>query len=175
MSFFIFKLLLNLNSLSLAADEADIPVPVKVAQAAATSEGSLQKLLLSAVVLLVGGSVLVWLLKRYKAKNVKEQQYNIKILSQFHLNPKRSFAVVSVAGESILVGMTDHHISPIKVLSLIDDEIEVETPKDFDKVLDRSSMMGKSTGQAATDKEGFSFQFVQDIVGAKMKHLKDLG
>ena len=44
-------------------------------------------------------------------------------------------AIIRVAGESILIGVTDSHISMIKSLSLIDDEVPSEVPQKFAEVM----------------------------------------
>jgi flagellar protein FliO/FliZ len=67
--------------------------------------------------------------KDSKNKNLKNTK--IKVLTQHYLGPKKSILIVQVAGESILLGVTDHNISMLKTLSLIDDEIPDSLPKNF--------------------------------------------
>ena len=59
----------------------------------------------------------------------------IRILSQHPLGPKKSVAIIQVAGEALLIGITDHNISMLKTLALIDDEIPEEQPQRFDHAL----------------------------------------
>ena len=100
-------------------------IPVKLVQkaeaGAAQGTGSYLMFALGAVVLVAGG--VLWFLKRYSVKSAEGDKAKIKVLTQHHLGPRKSLAIVQVAGESVLVGITDHHISLIKPLSLLDDEI----------------------------------------------------
>ncbi|OQW50221.1 MAG: hypothetical protein A4S09_00045 [Proteobacteria bacterium SG_bin7] len=62
-------------------------------------------------------------------KNIKANQ--IKVITQHYLAPRKSLAIIRVAGESILIGITDNAITPIKTLSLLDDELPEELPPSF--------------------------------------------
>lgn len=72
------------------------------------------------------------------AKHNRKQTPNtrIQILTQHHLGPKKSLAIIQVAGEALLIGVTDQNISMLKTLSLIDDEVPDLVPKNFSDVLD---------------------------------------
>lgn len=61
----------------------------------------------------------------------QQSQNKIRILTQHHLSPKKSLAIIQVAGESLLLGITEQNIQLIKPLSLIDDEIPDSTPSHF--------------------------------------------
>lgn len=56
---------------------------------------------------------------------------SIKIVSQKYLGPKRCLTLVRVSGEYLLLGVTDHNISLVKSLSVINDELPQLEPKDF--------------------------------------------
>lgn len=87
----------------------------------------------------------------------------IKVLTQHHLSPKRSLMIVQVAGESILLGVTDNSITHLKTLALLDEEIpEVEgsAKPDFERSLDKAD-------------EEFSFHGLQSSIRQKISKMKD--
>lgn len=117
--------------------ENEIPVKLQAVGAvtsSADSESAQSKLFigLASVVLIAAG--ILWALKKYSIHNGKSAQNKIKVLTQYHMGPKRSLAIVQVAGESILVGLTDHHISHIKTLSLLDEDLPELEQKSFGDV-----------------------------------------
>lgn len=134
-----------------AADEATaLPVPEKTAKlpehqipvltntkAKKSQESNFGRLMITLGVLAILLGATLFGLKRWSARGTKQAQTTrIKVLTQHHLGPKKSVAIIQVAGESILVGITDHNISMLKTLSLIDDEVPAEVPNRFDNTLD---------------------------------------
>ena len=65
-------------------------------------------------------------------------------MAQHYLGPKKSLAVVRVAGESILVGITDNNINMIKSLALLDEEIPDVTPNDFNQLIEKDDELSTS-------------------------------
>lgn len=137
------------------------------------------------IVLLLGVSY--YYVSKYKFSNkINKSNLHIKVLSQHYLGPKKSLAVVHVAGESILLGITDTNISMIKSLSLIDDEVPAEMPKTFDESMtnsvqnvayrSNSSKQPKETTVKPTNAreldEEFSFAGVTDTVSKKIKSMR---
>ena len=109
--------------------------------------------------------------KRYgRPGNSKQTQ--IKVLTQHYLGPKKSLAIVRVAGESILIGVTDQNISMIKSLALLDDEIpENITNASFEATLNEKKEMSlgqKEVPGPATGEE-FSIRHIKDVVSLKLK------
>lgn len=150
--------------------ENQIPLASTESAIKAVEPGSSSKILLGAG-LLLGFTVLGFLaVKKYKYKDVKTQQFQMKIISQFHMSPRKSLAVVQVAGESILLGVTDHNISMIKSLSILDDDFNGEVPQNFNSVFNES----KATAKAEIDAEveTYSIQKIQDVVSSKIKNLR---
>jgi flagellar protein FliO/FliZ len=94
----------------------------------------------------------------------------IKVLSQHHLGPKKSLAIIHVAGESMLVGITDNNISMIKSLSLIDDEVPADMPNTFGQTMAKKA----NEAQPMIDDldEEFSFAGVTDTVSKKIKSMR---
>jgi flagellar protein FliO/FliZ len=139
--------------------EDQIPINLEATKPTQTTESPFLRLIasLSIVGILVTGGVLLVKKKGFKKSLIKENQ--IKILTQHYLGPKKSLAIVRVAGESILIGITDQAISHIKTLSLLDDEIPESPPKEFDGLI---------------KEEDFSMKGIKDIVGHKMKNMRSL-
>ncbi len=84
-----------------------------------------------------------------------------------------------VAGESILIGITDHNISMIKSLSLLDDEVPEEAPKSFGHVLgdfheeEKTSSKKRSAKESELDSdEEFAIRGIKDIVSKRLKGMR---
>lgn len=148
--------------------ESQIPLATTESALKAVEPSSSSKVYLG-LGLLAGFALLGFVaIKKYKYKDVKTQQFQMKIISQFHLSPRKSLAVVQVAGESILLGVTDHNISMIKSLSLLDEDFNGEVPQNFNSVFSAS----KQETEAETD--SYSIQKIQDVVSSKIKNLRTL-
>src|SRR5690606_25346043 len=119
------------------ASESEIPVLNSVPEKKAKSES------VSGFRLILGLSIVgcfllaLWVASQrwLHKKNLKNAHTNIRVLTQHHMGPKKSLAIISVAGESILIGVTDHNISLIKTLSLLDEEIPQDLPQNFQQSL----------------------------------------
>lgn len=116
--------------------ENEIPVLAQAKDAKKSDSSGLARLMatLGVLVVLLGG--VSFGLKRWMSKS-KGQNKNtrIKVLTQHHLGPKKSLAIVQVAGESLLIGVTDQNISMLKTLSLIDDDIPEAVPTNFNQAM----------------------------------------
>lgn len=165
--------------------EKDIAVqlePVKKEQAA---EGSM-KLIMGLGVLGILAAGGIFLVNKYRRANLNPSVApEIKILRQHHLGPKKSLAIIRVAGESILIGVTDHNINMIKSLSLLDDDVPEETPVGFGNVMQRfappanegasSGNSGNATRSAQTEEgEDFSISGIKDFVSSRLKNMRNL-
>jgi flagellar protein FliO/FliZ len=147
-------------------------IPVNLTPATKLSAETPQKSrfvygLLITILLLAGSAFLA---KKHFSKAIdKNPNTQIKLLTQFHLGPKKKLAIVRVAGESILIGVTDHNVSLIKSLSLLDEDIPDVTTKDFGKEL------AKNESLPATDSnEEFSISGVRDFVSNRLRHMRSL-
>jgi flagellar protein FliO/FliZ len=115
--------------------ESEIPLNLDAKKSTVGTENTFFKFIMFFAIL---GTLLtgVWIfLKRNNTKNISRNHNEIKVLAQHYLGPKKSLAVIRVAGESLLVGITDHNVNLIKALSLLDEELPEVTPKDFNKLL----------------------------------------
>lgn len=116
--------------------EKEIPVFTGAKQERRAEGGNLARLMITLGILtaVVGGAYFA--LRRWaNRKGGDTKSPKIKILTQHSLGPKKSLAIINVAGESILIGITDHNISMLKTLSLIDDEVPESVPTTFGKAM----------------------------------------
>lgn len=175
-----------------AKAENEIPV-LEPKTAAKTTEGSLRDLMLAAA-LLGGFGLLVWLgLNKYRIRNVKASQFQMKVLATHHLGPKKSLMVVRVAGESVLIGVTDHNINMLKSLSLLDEDIPEEAPTSFGGVFAKtanhdapaeaeeaapakteSRFSFRKKQEDNSDSEEFTISKIRDVVHRQVRNLKHL-
>lgn len=108
----------------------------------------------------------------------------IKILSQHYLGPKKSLVIVRVAGESILLGVTDHNVNMIKNLSLLDEDVPEVVPQNFGNVF--NSKMNETIQETSQEKvkenrnsknnendnEEFSISGIKDVVTNRLKNMR---
>jgi flagellar protein FliO/FliZ len=136
---------------------------------------------LTIVLLMVGGLALT--AKRWLQKTgVSNKHTNIRVITQHYLGSKKNLTVVSVAGEYILLGVTDHNINLIKTLSLMDDEIPESDKKPFNAALDASleqtdfvEIKHASPSPASAEaEEGFSIRHLKEAVNKKLRGMKEL-
>ena len=141
--------------------ESDIPVNLEAHKKTAQADSPWVRMIMMLIV--VGGlsfGALIFI-RRTKNKNgAKTDAPEIKVLTQHYLGPKKSLAIIRVAGESILVGVTDQNISLIKELSLLDEDIPTNVPKDFNQSLE--------------DAEDFSMSGIKDFVSTKLKNMRTI-
>ncbi len=152
---------------------AEDQIPLALAAETKTAEvnNPMTKALGSAAIVMILLAASYYYVRKYKTSNtINKSSMQIKVLTQHYLGPKKSLAIVHVAGESMLIGITDTNISMIKSLSLIDDEVPADMPKTF------SESMKKTAGQTEkiTDEldEEFSFAGVTDTVSKKIKSMR---
>lgn len=148
-------------------DESQIPLFEKKAEHK-TEDSGVTKIVFMVLGLIALGGYLIWFLKnKTKMVNGPESLMKIKMVTQFHIGPKKSLAVIRVAGESLLLAITDTQISLIKSLALLDEDLPEMTPIDFAQSLEeeeerptqRSSSKSSRefTVDALNTEEEFSF------------------
>jgi flagellar protein FliO/FliZ len=179
-----------------AKSESEIPVQLDAKAVEKTANTSLRDFLLVFAVLAGFGLVAYLFVSKLKYKNKKAAQFEMKILAQHHLGPKKSLAVVRVAGESILIGMTDHHISMIKSLALLDEDVPGAEASDFRAGFEsvfssaknavspgRETQPFEVTGgtakvsryaEAAGEGEDFTISKIRDVVTRQIRQMKTL-
>ena len=157
--------------------EAQIPVLTQTAKteaAAASGENTLVRTGLGfaiAIALLVtlGLGVRKWVQNRALPKT----NTSIRMLTQFHMGPKRSLAVVRVAGETLLIGVTDSNVTLLKTLSLIDEEIPENVPRSFEETLGRAGA-GEVDFKEDQRPDDFSFKGLRDIYKSSRKSSREV-
>lgn len=168
----LFLLVLSTFCLKTWATEATMPtpedqIPLKVADGDKTEDKSSggQKVVYSLGIMVILAGVGYYLIRRYSHKSTPgKSNMQMKVLAQHYLGPKKSLAIVRVAGESILIGVTDHNISMIKSLSLLDEELPQVLPKEFSETLTEEN----------ADSDEFSFEGLQTTVTGKMKSMRSI-
>lgn len=152
--------------------ETEIPINITEKKVEASSESGFGRIMISLGVLLMTGiGIFLYMRKYVKPSAHKNQQ--IKVLTQHYLGPKKSLAIIRVAGESILIGVTDHNISMIKSLSLLDEEIPEFSEKDFSAALEKSNQRTHAN-RKDMDLEDFSMKGIRDIVSKKLSQMRTL-
>lgn len=153
--------------------ETEIPVNLETTKKATENQSPVMKAILSFSIVGILGCAAFYLLRKYRFTNPKSEATQIKILSQHFLGPKKSLAIVRVAGESVLIGITDHNISMIKSLSLLDEDIPEETPKDFTTVFSKKART-EAIVEDVENKDDFSFTGIKDFVSVKLKNMRSI-
>lgn len=116
--------------------------------------------------------------KRNQSKHFGKSNTQIKILTQHYIGPKKSLAIIRVAGESMLIGITDSNINMLKSLSLLDEDIPSETPINFSEQLNNAGQFNEfkpkfNDNQVDSEtKEDFSFLKVKDTVSKRLKNMR---
>lgn len=160
--------------------ENEIPLNLDAAKKASGEGSSVFRILFSLALLgLVGTGAFIFL-RKYAVPKAMKNQTQIKVLQQHYLGPKKSLAIIRVAGESILVGITDHNINMIKSLSLLDDEVPEEIPQNFESVIedfdnDDEAPIKKQNKRAVKDldaDEEFAISGIKDIVSKRLKGMR---
>lgn len=118
--------------------ESEIPVIIKATAAPKTEDSQMVwRLVASIGMIVVVGSVLIFTTRRWaRQKDKGGQKARIEMMHQMQLGTKRSLALVRVAGEVMLIGITDHNINMIKAVTLIDEETEAAFKTGFNNFLE---------------------------------------
>lgn len=157
------------ETVKLAEDQ--IPLAITAEKKTAEVNNPMTKALGSGAIVMILLVASYYYVRKYKTSNtINKSNMQIKVLTQHYLGPKKSLAIVHVAGESMLIGITDTNISMIKSLSLIDDEVPADMPKTFSESLKRTA----GTTEKTVDEldEEFSFAGVTDTVSKKIKSMR---
>jgi len=142
--------------------ESQIPVILENTKKSAGAEGTIFKSIMTISILGILLFGVYFFSKKYLAKAQRNNQAtDIKVLTQHYLGPKKSLAIIRVAGESILIGVTEQNISLIKPLSLLDEEVPTENPTNFRKVMDDNH-------------EDFSISGIKDFVSDRLKNMRSI-
>ncbi len=118
--------------------ESEIPVFTKSDKVAKSESSLIWRLIGSLAFIAAIGGALIYTGKRWKRdKNRGGEKSRIEVLHQYHLGPKKSLALIRVAGEAMLIGCTDQSVNMIKPITLLDEELTgVFGNKDFNGFLE---------------------------------------
>lgn len=155
-----------------ALSESQVPLSLTKNESKSTGEFMGPKLIVSLVaiiIVLMGG--LYFLRKMAQPKN-SPSGAKINLLTQHWLGPKKSLAIIRVAGESILIGITDQNINMIKSLSLLDEDIPDSTPISFSNTI--KSINQSDVEMKSSDEEDFTFNQLKESIGKKIKNLRSI-
>ncbi len=157
---------LDTNKLS----ENQIPV-LAAAKDPKKSEGSpLFRIIMTLAVAAITLGAAAYGLKRMAAKNAaKGQNTRIKVLTSHHLGPKKNLMIVQVAGETLLIGVTDQNISMLKTLSLLDEEIPEAGPQRFNQAMGDFAELDEEEPIALR-----GLDQIRDTVSARLKNMRNL-
>lgn len=141
----------------------------KSAAAKATGPGVPKKLIMGLVAVLgMAGVLIVSLQKMGRNTGHSTLAKNINILTQKSLGPKKNLMLIQVAGETILIGVTDHNISHIKTLSLLEDELPQFIDPKFSNQLQEKIEQTKITDEIEPV-DGFAISRLSDVKNAVTK------
>ena len=158
--------------------ESEVPVFASVKKEKESSSSAYVRVLVSLFLVIAIGFGLT-MFGRWWSKRHRPNELNAKmqLVSQFHLGPKKQLSIVRVAGEYILLGVTDQNINMIKSLSFIDDEVPADTPQTFSEEIDKAS-----AGEIPTPKfkdpeqfDEFSLGSIRDSISTRLKDMRPLG
>ena len=153
-------------------NESEIPVLSKATVAKSASSNPMTRLLFSVFILASVAIGLVFFSKWYSKKYKKTTDNNkIRILTQHYIGPKKSLAIVRVAGESILIGITDQNISMLKTLSLLDEELPEISNGQFSAALTQADNKTIQT-TANAEADDFVMNSVKDKITLKVKNMR---
>ena len=145
----------------------------------ASTQGFLYKTIIAAAIVMLLIFGLAFSSRKFFQKHgVPNKHTNIRVITQHSLGAKKNLAIVSVAGEYILLGVTEHSINLIKTLSLMDDEVPEQTPSKFNSALkDAESRPDfiELTGVKPNNEEneGFSIRNLKEVVSEKLRGMKE--
>ncbi len=165
--------------------ESEIPIFTAKTKTSTKASNPYFKMIISLLIVgLLGGGITLFT-KWWSKKQTKSLDNNkIRVLTQHHLGPKKSLAIIQVAGESILIGVTDQNINMIKTLALLDEEVpEISNNINFKSTLEASVATDNvldQVGVPALSKEGgspvedYSLVKIKDIVSNRLKDMRTL-
>ncbi len=159
--------------------ESEIPLSLDTPKKASEDSHPIFKIILIFSMMgLVGTGAYVYLRKYSKNNFAAGKNNQIKVLTQHYLGPKKSLAIIRVAGESILIGITENNISMIKSLALLDDEVPEEVHSsnfaDLFGGISDAKVASKRSVEAPEENEEdeFSIRGVKEVVSKKLKGMR---
>tara|TARA_B100001248_G_C27399434_1_gene468771 strand:+ start:11916 stop:12944 length:1029 start_codon:yes stop_codon:yes gene_type:complete len=157
-----------------AYDEAAIPVFANVQKTEKKEKQSgLNQMAMAVGIVFLTIIGMFLLLRRWSKTKYKNPHTHIKVLTQHHLGPKKTLAIVSVAGESILLGITESNINMIKSLSLMDEDLPEDLPQNFDGAF-READERMEDKEQGIEEDKFNVMGIKDVVRTRLKDMREL-
>lgn len=156
--------------------EADIPVLTSVKSVKSASGLSSFRVIMGFVIIFSMSAGLILFSRWFAKRNRRSKDPSrIQIVSQQFLGTNKSLAIVRVAGESILVGVTDHNITMIKALAMLEDE-EAETGISSFKntLMSAQNVVQNTSTQKQPEDLDYATQTVTDKITTKMKGMRSI-
>ncbi len=148
-------------------EESEIPLTSSLEDEKKESGVSpVNKMIMAVFVLLIMMAGCFTLLNKMgKKKGYSQIAKNITVLTQKPLGQKKSLMLIRVAGETILLGVTDHNINHIKTLSLMEDELPEYTEPQFSNSLKKKieSSQEPIAKENREEVDGFSVSRLDDV------------
>lgn len=158
-------------------NEAEIPLKFAGDKGVVVDKDTSSAKMLFGFLIVAGllGAAVYFVRKYGNNKTANSSLMQIKVTAQHYLGPKKSIAVIRVAGESLLIGITDNQINLIKGLSIIDDDVATTgTANNFPKLnsaeADAEDLETQIMG-GGSDEE-FSFADLKSTVAEKLKSVR---
>jgi flagellar protein FliO/FliZ len=149
--------------------ENEIPVLATAAKEKKSESSPIFRIVMTlSVIAILLGATAFGLKKLAKRQGKAANKTRINVLTNHHLGPKKNLMIVQVAGETILIGVTDHNITMLKTLALIDDEVPTDTPQRFDHTME--DFIGDEDEPLIMQ----GLDQVRDTVSARLKNLRNL-
>lgn len=117
--------------------ESEIPIVMSEKKATEEKGGAIWRMVASLAVIAVTAAGVLFASKRWaRRKDIGGAKARIEMMHQYHLGPRKSIGLIRVAGETLLIGITEQNINMLKPVTLIDDELEHIANKDFNNFLE---------------------------------------
>lgn len=155
---------------SRAQSEDQIPLGIEKSKAHSSKAMSpFQKMMFAMVGLLAIVGSFFLMIRRFSPKlGHASVAKNIEVITQKSIGPKKNLMLIRVAGETILLGVTDHSITPIKTLALLEDELPDYVAPQFSQQL-KTTITASKINDEVESVDGFSVSPLDDVKSALKK------
>lgn len=150
--------------------EDQIPVLAKAKDEKKSEGNPLFRIITTLGVLAIVLGAAAFGVKKMAARGAtKTQNTKIKVLTTHHLGPKKNLTIIQVAGETLLIGVTEQNISMLKTLSLLDDEIPEAGPQRFNHSIEDFAGLDEDEPIAMR-----GLDQIRDTVSARLRNMRNI-
>ena len=122
------------------------------------------------IVLSMAFGLILWLKRSPRFKKTLGKAPLIELLHQIPIGGRNTLAVIRVAGESVLIGISDQKISMLKSLTLL----EEEAPKQAAVQARFGKTLKKALNTPSEHEEEFAMKGLKDAVRDRLRNLKEI-